>query len=195
MTILADFEIHELCTGDRPMLEPYTPALLREENNIKILSKGQSSYGYDCTLSDDIKIFTNQNAVIVDPKRISSRSLVDADIQKDEYGARYAIIPPNSYMLGCTVEYFKMPDDVLAICMGKSSLARAGIGINVTPIEPGFEGQVVIEISNLTSLPVKIYVGEGIAQFIFFRGEPCTISYKGRAGKYQGQTGITLSKV
>lgn len=196
MSILSDIDIELFCTkAEQPMLDPFNSEQIRQLEGKKILSRGLSSYGYDATLSRDVKIFTNQNAVVIDPKNLNEKSLIDAEIFSDESG-EYFILPPNSYALGSTVEYFRMPRDVLSICMGKSSYARAGVGINVTPIEPGFEGEVVIEISNLTTLPVKVYVNEGIAQFLFYRGDkPCKVSYSDRKGKYQGQRGITLSRV
>ena len=197
----------------QPMISPFNSQMTREITTTKIgtnfaldtvskdftrkiISKGLTSFGYDVSLDRNFKLFTNINSAIVDPKRLDERCLVDADIRQDNDGAEYVILPPNSYILGNTVEYFKMPRDVLAICMGKSTYARAGAIVNVTPIEPGFEGSVVIEISNATNLPLKIYVNEGISQFIFLRGSgPCRVSYADRGGKYQGQTGVTLPTV
>lgn len=191
----------------RPMITPFNGELVRTVHGPagfeldqrlsvrKIISKGLTSYGYDVTLADEFKLFTNINSTIVDPKRLDEKCLVDAKVQTDEEGARYVILPPNSYLLGRTVEYFRMPRDVLAVCLGKSTYARAGAIVNVTPIEPGFKGHVVIEISNSTNLPMKIYADEGISQFLFLRGNPCLVSYADRGGKYQGQTGITLPKV
>ena len=189
-----------------PMISPFNGELVRKVygpagfgkdqrlSERKIISKGLTSYGYDVTLADEFKLFTNINSTIVDPKRMDDRCLVDANLQTDVDGARFVILPPNSYLLGRTVEYFHMPRDVLAICLGKSTYARAGAIVNVTPIEPGFEGHVVIEISNSTNLPMKIYADEGISQFVFFRGAPCKTSYADRGGKYMGQKGITLGK-
>lgn len=191
----------------KPMISPFNGALVREvlgpagfgiDQTLparKIVSKGLTSYGYDVSLADEFKLFTNVNSAIIDPKRLDEKCLVDAKVQTDEEGGRYVILPPNSYLLGRTVEYFRMPRDVLAVCLGKSTYARAGAIVNVTPIEPGFEGHVVIEISNSTNLPMKIYADEGISQFLFLRGNPCLVSYADRGGKYQGQTGITLPKV
>jgi len=161
----------------------------------KLLSYGVSSFGYDVRLSDEIKIFSNINSAIVDPKRFDEACLIDATPRIDEDGAKFVILPPNSYMLGRTEEYFDIPRDILVICLGKSTYARAGVIINVTPIEPGFKGNVVLEASNSTSLPVKIYLNEGFSQFVFHRGNPCKVSYGDRGGKYQSQRGITLSKV
>lgn len=196
MTILSDSEIIELCQGENPMLSPFSSISNKvNSEGKKLLSWGISSYGYDCRLSDEVRIFSNLNGKTIDPKNLDEKTLIQGEIIDDETG-RFVILPPNSYLLGCTIETFHMPKDVLSVCLGKSTLARAGVGINVTPIEPGFIGQVVIEISNLTSLPVKIYLGEGIAQFLFFRGnEKCAVSYADRNGKYQHQTGITLPKV
>lgn len=167
----------------------------RYSEDRRVLSYGVSSFGYDVRLTDEVKIFTNQNASIIDPKKLCEGSLIDATVKTDDDGSQYAILPPNSYMLGSTVEYFKVPRDVMIICVGKSTYARAGCICNTTPIEPGFEGNVVIELANSTSLPMKIYLNEGIAQFIFFKGNPCGVSYGDRGGKYQGQTGITLPRV
>lgn len=154
----------------------------------KIISYGTSSMGYDVRLGRKFKIFTNVNGAVIDPLDMSEESYVDRE-------GDFVVIPPNSYVLGHTIEYFRMPEDVVAICVGKSTYARAGCAINVTPIEPGFEGQVVIEIANQTPLPMKVYADMGIAQFMFFKGDPCEISYAKRAGKYQGQLGITTARV
>jgi dCTP deaminase len=162
---------------------------------VKLLSYGVSSYGYDATLASKIYVFTNQNGTIIDPRKFSEDVYVEAKILKDEDNLEYFILPPNSYALGYTNEYFKMPRDVTAICLGKSTYARVGIAINATPIEAGWEGQVVLELANLCSLPIKVYINQGIAQFLFFRGEECETSYADRGGKYQGQTSITLAKV
>jgi dCTP deaminase len=154
----------------------------------KIISYGTSSMGYDVRLGRKFKIFTNVNGAVIDPLAMSEHSYVDRE-------GDFVLIPPNSYVLGHTIEYFRMPEDVVAICVGKSTYARAGCAINVTPIEPGFEGQVVIEIANQTPLPMKVYADMGIAQFMFFKGDSCEISYAKRAGKYQGQLGITTARV
>ncbi len=203
----------------RPMISPFLPELVREvlraefpqeiwadgklvydeptRHMRKTISYGTTSYGYDVRLTDDVKIFTNVNAAEIDPKRFNQQGcLVDAQVQVDEDGARFIRIPPNSYMLGSTVETFVIPRDIMVVCLGKSTYARCGAIVNTTPIEPGFEGNVVIEISNSTPLPIRVYLDEGIAQFLFFRGDrPCGTSYADRGGKYQGQTGVTLPKV
>jgi dCTP deaminase len=148
-----------------------------------------SSYGYDIRVGREFKIFTNVNTTVVDPKNFDNQSIVD--IETD-----VAIIPANSFALARTVEYFKMPNDVLAICLGKSTYARCGIIVNVTPFEPGFEGHITIEISNTTPLPAKIYANEGIAQVLFLQGdEPCEVTYADKKGKYQSQRGITLPRI
>lgn len=178
-------------TGDDfiPMISSAVDSSIREVDGVKIFSYGLSSYGYDVRLAEDFKIFTNINSAIIDPKALSAQTYVD-------HTGPYCIIPPNSYILGHTVESFNIPDDIMAICLGKSSYARAGVLINTTPIEAGFVGQVVIEIANVTNLPIKVYANEGIAQFLFLRGnERCDVSYGDRAGKYQNQQGITLPKV
>lgn len=196
--ILNDKEIVALCQ-ESGMIHPFTTESVRVVDGRKIISRGVSSYGYDVTLAEDVKIFTNQNASIIDPKKLDSGTLIDATVKTDEDGSKYVILPPNSYLLGVTNEYFKIPRDIMIICLGKSTYARAGNLCNTTPIEPGFEGNVVIELSNGTTLPMKVYLNEGIAQFLFFRGNPCGISYAdrdgGKGGKYQGQRGVTLPKV
>jgi dCTP deaminase len=187
----------------RPMIAPFHAKSVRaveiegSEELRKVISFGVSSYGYDVTLADEFKIFTNANAGVIDPKRFDENALlIDGTVKVDEWGDRYVILPPNSYLLGRTKEYFHFPRDVMVIWLGKSTYARAGAIVNATPIEAEFEGNVVIEISNSTTLPMKIYADEGISQFLFFKGiEPCMVSYNDRGGKYQGQTGITNAKV
>ena len=154
-----------------------------------VVSFGLSSYGYDIRVSNEFKIFTNLNSTVVDPKHFDDANVVD-------FTGDICIVPPNSFALARTVEYFKIPRDVLAICLGKSTYARCGIIVNVTPFEPEFEGHITIEISNTTPLPAKIYANEGIAQVLFLQGdEVCEISYKDKRGKYQGQEGITLPRI
>jgi dCTP deaminase len=167
------------------MIEPFCEKQVREG----IISYGVSSYGYDIRVSDEFMIFTNVNNTIVDPKNFDKKNVVE--IKDNE-----CIIPPNSFALARTIEYFKMPRDVLAICVGKSTYARCGIIINVTPIEPDWEGHITIEISNTTTLPAKIYANEGIAQLLFLGGdELCETSYSDKGGKYLKQTGITLPRI
>ena len=184
MAILSDRWIREQAQENN-MIEPFVEAQRREGN----ISYGLSSYGYDARCAPEFKIFTNVDSEIVDPKKFSPKSFV-------ERSGDICIIPPNSFALARTVEYFRVPEDVLVVCLGKSTYARCGIIVNVTPLEPGWEGHVTLEFSNTTPLPAKIYANEGVCQFLFFKGnEPCEVSYKDRAGKYQGQTGITLPKI
>lgn len=178
---------------NQPMITPFEPnqqRVLKQEDGseVKAISWGTSSFGYDVRLADDFRIFSNINSTVIDPLSFSEKTFV-------EHKGPFAIIPPNSYLLGRTVEVFDIPRDVMVLCVGKSTYARSGAIINVTPIEAGFKGNVVIEISNATPLPLKVYANMGIAQFIFFRGEPCETSYADRGGKYQNQQGVTLAKV
>ncbi len=167
------------------MIEPFVESQVRND----VISYGLSSYGYDVRIADEYKIFTNLNSTIVDPKHFDERSFVD-------YQGDVCIIPPNSFALGRTLEYFRIPRQVMTICVGKSTYARCGIITNVTPLEPGWEGFVTLEISNTTPLPAKIYSGEGIAQILFFESdEECNQSYSDKRGKYQGQVGVTLPKL
>ncbi|MDO9104167.1 MAG: dCTP deaminase [Methylovulum sp.] len=170
------------------MIEPFESGQVRDSEQGRVISYGTSSYGYDVRCSDEFKIFTNINSAIVDPKNFDSSSFID--IKSD-----VCIIPPNSFALARTVEFFRIPRDVLTICLGKSTYARCGIIVNVTPLEPEWEGHVTLEFSNTTTLPAKIYANEGVAQMLFFGGDQvCEVSYKDRGGKYQGQTGVTLPK-
>lgn len=156
---------------------------------VGVVSYGLSSYGYDIRVADEFKIFTNIGGTVVDPKNFDEKNVVD-------FKGEVCIVPPNSFALARTIEYFKMPRDVLAICLGKSTYARCGIIVNVTPFEPGFEGHITIEISNTTPLPAKIYANEGIAQVLFLQGdEVCETSYADKKGKYQNQIGITLPRI
>jgi dCTP deaminase len=167
------------------MIDPFC----EEQIGKDVISYGLSSYGYDIRVGREFKIFTNVNSTVVDPKNFDEANVIDLE-------SDIAIIPPNSFALARTVEYFKMPNDVLAICLGKSTYARCGIIVNVTPFEPGFEGHITIEISNTTPLPAKIYANEGIAQVLFFEGdEPCEVTYADKKGKYQAQRGITLPRI
>jgi dCTP deaminase len=184
MSIRADRWIREMCRKHR-MIEPFEEKQVRQG----VVSFGLSSYGYDIRIADEFKIFTNVNSTIVDPKRMDPASMVD-------FKGPVAIIPPNSFALGRTIEYFRIPRNVMTICLGKSTYARCGIITNVTPFEPEWEGHVTLEISNTTPLPAKVYANEGIAQVLFFEGdEPPEVSYKDRAGKYQAQRGITLPRL
>lgn len=174
---------------DLPMIHPFEPGQVRSIEDRKIVSYGTSSYGYDVRCAPEFKVFTNINSTIVDPKHFDEKCFVDVEGPE-------CIIPPNSFALARTVEYFRIPRDILVVCLGKSTYARCGIIVNVTPLEPEWEGHVTLEFSNTTPLPARIYAEEGVAQFLFFQGsEPCETSYKDRGGKYQGQTGVTIPKV
>ncbi|HWR90168.1 MAG TPA: dCTP deaminase [Dissulfurispiraceae bacterium] len=167
------------------MIEPFQESQVREG----VISYGVSSYGFDMRIGDEFKIFTNINSTVVDPKGFDPRSFVD-------YKGPVCLIPPNSFALASSIEYFRIPRDVLVICLGKSTYARCGIVVTVTPLEPEWEGHVTVEISNTTPLPAKIYANEGIAQLIFLQAsEVCGISYRDKAGKYQAQRGITLPRL
>ncbi|MZR31436.1 dCTP deaminase [Sneathiella litorea] len=184
MSILSDKWIRSK-TLETGMIEPFVESQKREGT----ISYGLSSYGYDARVSDEFKIFTNIDSATVDPKAFSSSSFVDRKTD-------VCVIPPNSFVLARTVEYFRIPRDVLVICLGKSTYARCGIIVNVTPLEPEWEGHVTLEFSNTTPLPAKIYANEGACQFLFLKGnEPCEVSYKDRAGKYMRQEGVTLPKL
>ena len=170
---------------EHQMIEPFVDDQVRQG----VISYGVSSYGYDVRVGDEFKVFTNVFNTIVDPKNFDPKSFVD--IKADE-----CVIPPNSFALASTIEYFRIPRDVLTVCLGKSTYARCGIIVNVTPFEPEWEGHVTLEISNTTPLPAKIYANEGIAQVLFFQSdEPCAKSYKDKKGKYQAQRGVTLPRL
>ena len=170
---------------EHQMIEPFVDDQVRQG----VISYGVSSYGYDVRVGDEFKVFTNVYNTVVDPKNFDPKSFVD--IKADE-----CVIPPNSFALASTIEYFRIPRDVLTICLGKSTYARCGIIVNVTPFEPEWEGHVTIEISNTTPLPAKIYANEGIAQVLFFQSdEPCARSYRDKKGKYQAQRGVTLPRL
>jgi dCTP deaminase len=172
-----------------PMIAPYEPGQVRTDaEGNKLISYGTSSYGYDVRCADEFKVFTNINNSMVDPKNFDPKCLVDVT-------SDVCIIPPNSFALARTVEWFKIPRNVLTICLGKSTYARCGIIVNVTPLEPEWEGHVTLEFSNTTTLPAKIYAGEGVAQMLFFESdEECITSYKDRGGKYQGQSGVVVPR-
>jgi dCTP deaminase len=170
---------------ERRMIEPFEDRQVRDG----VISFGLSSYGYDIRVADEFKVFTNINSTVVDPKNFDARSFVDVK-------ADACIIPPNSFALARTIEYFRIPRDVLTVCVGKSTYARCGLIVNVTPFEPEWEGFVTLEISNTTPLPAKVYSNEGIAQVLFFQSdEVCEVSYADKKGKYQGQQGLTLPKL
>ena len=186
MSIKSDRWIRQ--QSEKGMIEPFEPGQVRSVDGRKIVRYGTSSYGYDVRCANEFKIFTNINSTIVDPKSFDEGSFVD-------FVGDVCIIPPNSFALARTVEYFRIPRDVLTICLGKSTYARCGIIVNVTPLEPEWEGHVTLEFSNTTPLPAKIYAGEGCAQMLFIGGdEVCEVSYRDRGGKYQGQRGVTLPR-
>jgi len=189
MSIKSDHWIRRMSDTPQGMIEPFERGQVKHAaDGHRIVSYGTSSYGYDVRCAREFKIFTNINSTIVDPKAFDPSSFVDVE-------SDVCIIPPNSFALARTVEYFRIPRDVLVVCLGKSTYARCGIIVNVTPLEPEWEGHVTLEFSNTTPLPAKIYAGEGIAQMLFFQSdEVCDVSYRDRGGKYQGQTGVTLPK-
>jgi dCTP deaminase len=187
MSIKSDNWIRRMVEQHR-LIEPFEPAQVRHNGAGPIISYGTSSYGYDVRCAPEFKILTNINSTIVDPKQFDEKSFVDL-------AAEVCIIPPNSFALARTVEYFRIPRNVLTVCLGKSTYARCGIICNVTPLEPEWEGYVTLEFSNTTPLPAKIYANEGVAQMLFFESdEVCATSYADRRGKYQGQRGVTLPK-
>ncbi|MGA7792737.1 MAG: dCTP deaminase [Candidatus Acidiferrales bacterium] len=184
MSVKPDHWIRKMAL-EHKMIEPFEDRQVREG----VISYGVSSYGYDIRVADEFRIFTNVNSTIVDPKHFDSRSLV-------EFKGAECLVPPNSFALGRSVEYFRIPRNVLTICLGKSTYARCGIIVNVTPFEPEWEGFVTLEISNTTPLPAKIYANEGLCQVLFFESdEECEISYKDKKGKYQAQQGIVLPRL
>ncbi len=167
------------------MIEPFVEC----QRGKGVISYGLSSYGYDARVADEFRIFTDVNNALVDPKAFASDSFI-------ERKSDVCIIPPNSFVLARSFEYFRIPRDVLVVCLGKSTYARCGLIVNVTPLEPEWEGHVTLEISNTTPLPAKVYANEGLCQFLFFKGESvCEVSYRDRGGKYQNQTGVTLPRV
>lgn len=184
MSVMSDIWIKEMAIKHN-MISPF------EDHQVSkgMVSYGVSSYGYDARVGDEFKIFTNVNNAIIDPKNLHNNSFIN---KKEDV----CIIPPNSFVLACTIEYFKIPRDVLVICLGKSTYARCGIIVNVTPLEPEWEGKVTLEFSNTTTLPAKIYANEGVCQFIFLKADQmCEKSYKDKSGKYMCQNSITLPKV
>lgn len=184
MSIKSDKWISRMCI-EHGMISPFEQKQVRKGQ----ISYGVSSYGYDIRVGDEYKIFTNVNATVVDPKQFDNRNFVTIN-------ADHCIIPPNSFALAKTVEHFKIPRGVLAICVGKSTYARCGLIVNVTPLEPEWEGVLTLEISNTTPLPARVYANEGVAQFLFFKGSSaCEVSYADRKGKYMGQKGVTLPRL
>lgn len=217
-SVVQKYDLQQM--GKKPMIEPFfgvpvrfvnkadgTPSDFRKvapdtpvpDHLRPVISFGRSSFGYDVRFTTDhskIKVFTNISGLEIDPKNILVENFATPAIRKDESGAEYVLVPPHSYIQGPTMEYFRIPRDVLVNVIGKSTYARSALIVNVTPIEPEFEGEVVIEIANTASSPVRVYLGEGCAQFCFFQSdEDCEVSYKDKNGKYQGQTGLTFAKV
>jgi len=187
MSIKSDHWIRRMAAS-HGMIEPFEPGQVRTVDGHRIISYGTSSYGYDVRCAREFKIFTNINSTIVDPKAFDEKSFVDVD-------SDVCIIPPNSFALARTVEFFRIPRSVLTVCLGKSTYARCGIIVNVTPLEPEWEGHVTLEFSNTTTLPARIYANEGVAQMLFFQSdERCETTYRDRGGKYQGQRGVTLPR-
>lgn len=188
MSIRPDTWIKKMAT-ERRMIEPFVETQVRQSEGHPIVSYGLSSFGYDIRVSRHFRIFTNVYGSVVDPKAFDAKGLVEME-------SDVCLIPPNSFALALSVETFRIPTNVLTICVGKSTYARCGIIVNVTPFEPGWEGQAVLEISNTTPLPAKVYAGEGLAQVLFFESDtPCETSYADRKGKYQHQNGIKLPEV
>ncbi len=185
MSIKPDHWIRKMAL-EHGMIEPFVDGQVREG----VISYGLSSYGYDIRIADEFRIFTPGlgDLTVVDPKNFDARSMVD-------YHGDVCVIPPNSFILARTIEYFRIPRNVITICLGKSSYARCGLVVNITPFEPEWQGYVTLEISNTTPLPAKVYANEGIAQVLFFEGDPPEKSYADKKGKYQGQVGITLPKL
>lgn len=184
MPIMPDHWIREQSTKNG-MIEPF----VESQRGNGMISYGLSSYGYDARVAPEFRIFTNVDSAMIDPKNFEAKSFVERNTD-------VCIIPPNSFALARTVEYFRIPRDVLVVCLGKSTYARCGLIVNVTPLEPEWEGHVTLEISNTTPLPAKVYANEGLCQFLFFKGDTvCEVSYKDRGGKYQGQRGVTLPRI
>ena len=190
MSIKSDAWIRRMAQ-QHGMIEPFEPGQIKQNaSGGRIVSYGTSSYGYDVRCANEFKVFTNINSTVVDPKDFDPKNFVD-------FTGEVCIIPPNSFALARTVEYFRIPRSTLVVCLGKSTYARCGIIVNVTPLEPEWEGHVTLEFSNTTPLPARIYANEGVAQMLFFQSDAddvCETSYRDRGGKYQGQTGVTLPK-
>ncbi len=196
MTVKSDRWIRRMAE-EAQLIQPFNEQLVREVNGRRIISAGASSYGYDMRLADDgFRVFSPIHGREIDPKHFDEDSLVEPTLRSAEDGSQYYLMPPHSYALGVTVETFRMPRNVTAICMGKSTYARAGLIVNTTPLEAGWQGRLVIELGNLADLPLRVYVNEGIGQVVFFESdEDCSVSYEDRGGKYQGQTGLTYSRL
>jgi dCTP deaminase len=196
MTVKSDRWIRRM-SEEAQLIHPFSPNLVREMEGRRIISAGASSYGYDMQLADDdFRVFSPIHSREIDPKNFDEGSLIAPPLRTADDGSRYYLLPPHSYALGVTVETFRMPRNVTGICMCKSTYARAGLMLNTTPLEAGWTGRLVIELGNLADLPLRVYVNEGIGQVLFFESdEACDTSYEDRGGKYQGQTGLTYSRL
>src|SRR5947208_15049277 len=196
MTVKSDRWIRRMA-DEQQLIQPVDRALVREDEGRRIISAGASSYGYDMRLAGEgFRVFSPIHGREIDPKHFDEDSLVEPPLRTADDGSRYYLLPPHSYALGVTVETFRMPRNVTGICMGKSTYARAGLAVNTTPLEAGWMGRLVVELANLADLPLRIYVNEGIGQVVFLESdEACDVSYEDRGGKYQGQTGLTYSKL
>ena len=196
MTVKSDRWIRRMAEAAQ-LIQPFNPQLVREIEGRRIISAGASSYGYDMRLADDgFRVFSPIHGREIDPKQFDEGSLVEPPLRTADDGSQYYLMPPHSYALGVTVETFRMPRNVTGICMCKSTYARAGLMLNTTPLEAGWTGRLVIELGNLADLPLRVYVNEGIGQVLFFESdEACDTSYEDRGGKYQGQTGLTYSRL
>ncbi|HEX8071569.1 MAG TPA: dCTP deaminase [Pyrinomonadaceae bacterium] len=196
MTIKSDLWIRRMAE-EAQLISPFNATLVREVDGRRIISAGASSYGYDMLLADDgFRVFSPIHGREIDPKRFDAESLIEPPLRTADDGSRYYLMPPHSYALGVSVETFRLPRRVTGICLGKSSYARAGLLVNTTPLEAGWTGRLVIELGNLANLPLRVYVNEGIGQVLFFESDQdCAVSYDDRGGKYQGQTGLTYSRL
>ncbi|HLL75822.1 MAG TPA: dCTP deaminase [Pyrinomonadaceae bacterium] len=196
MTIKSDLWIRRMCEEHR-LIDPFSPALVRQVDGRRIISAGASSYGYDMRLAGDgFRVFSPIHGREIDPKRFDEESLIEPPLRHADDGSEYYLMPPHSYALGVTVETFRMPRRVTGVALGKSTYARAGLLVNTTPLEAGWTGRLVVELANLADLPLRVYVNEGIGQVLFFESdEDCATSYDDRGGKYQGQTGLTYSRL
>ena len=196
MSVKSDRWIRQM-VEEVQLIQPFDAKLVRETQGRRIISAGASSYGYDMRLADDgFRVFSPIHGREIDPKRFDEESLVEPPLRTADDGSRYYLMPPHSYALGVSVETFRMPRRVTGICLGKSSYARVGLLVNTTPLEAGWTGRLVVELGNLANLPLRVYVNEGIGQVLFFESdEDCDVSYDDRGGKYQGQTGLTYSRL
>ena len=196
MTVKSDRWIRRMAE-EAQLISPFNATLVREVEGRRIISAGASSYGYDMRLADDgFRVFSPIHGREIDPKRFDEESLVEPPLRTADDGSKYYLMSPHSYALGVSIETFRMPRTVTGICLGKSSYARAGLLVNTTPLEAGWTGRLVIELGNLANLPLRVYVNEGIGQVLFFESdEDCSVSYDDRGGKYQGQTGLTYSRL